>query len=405
MTISRTNEDSNEGGLASLFNNVTGAHSFINSPSNNINKIIDIGGAFGTNESVALTNNLNPAGNQVGSFENPSNFGFNYGEWTLIPNRTFSATVRLWGAGGGSHSYASTAYGGGGGHARASVVFLDSIPYTFWVGQGGTYAQHRGNSHWQRHTYRLGSTFGNGGGGTNNSGSGGGLSGLFFNTLGHESAGAGVGPNTHSNGAYSGVQTWFRTPSPQNALLIAGGGGGAGHNNQASHGQAGGGGGTSGNPGHNNTGGSQTAGGNAGYSDASAGSHFQGGHAAQGSVSGGGGGGWYGGGGGGHSGSHYNGGAGGSGHSLESASAGFRNFWIKSSYGELVTNSYLETSPSSHSNPVNMAAASTDPDWQYAGIGAGTAQVAGNSSSLKYLGQNTGWYSGTNGRITIRIDE
>jgi hypothetical protein len=404
MTIQRTRGDSDRSGIAVLINNTTSAHSHLDA---NINrKIVNIGGGFGAPEEY-----LGPAINQsylggVGGWHGRSAMGFSYGDWTLIPTRNFTAEVKLWGAGGGSHGHADNQYGGGGGFARAEITFLKEIPYTFWVGQGGFYSQGRYSTDYNKYNYRTAGTFGNGGGGGHNSGSGGGLSGIFFNTLGNDGgSGAGHGSlNTQSYGG--GVATWFRSPSQNNALLIAGGGGGAGHSNSGHHGQGGGGGGTSGNPGHNSPGGTQTAGGTHWINASQDGYAMHGGHGGNGSHAGGGGGGWYGGAGGSHHSSHYNGGGGGSGHSLELNSvSGYRNYWIKQIYSDIVRLSYLEVSPSSHSNAVNMAAGRDQSDWGYAGIGAGGANRSENTNTKKFLGGSNNYRDGMNGRVVIKVVE
>lgn len=406
MTTQRTNPS--QFGLAALLNNTTGAHSYLSvNPSQNTNKIIDIGGGFGNGAEERPASTASSYLGSVNSFNGAYGQGSSYGEWTLIPTRTFSAQVKLWGGGGGAHSQGGNSFAGGGGHARADINFLEGIPYTFWVGQGGFYSQGRYSTNENKFNYRTSGTFGNGGGGGHNAGSGGGLSGIFFNTLGFESQGSGHdnqgGGTSQSQG---GVSTWFRTPSQNNALLIAGGGGGAGHNSQSHHGQGGGGGGVNGNPGHNSPGGTQTGGGAAWTNGSQNGHALHGGHGGNGSHAGGGGGGWFGGAGGSHSGSHYNGGGGGSGHALDQNSvSGFRNFWIKQQRGDIVQNSVLEVSPSNHGTYVNMAAGRSDIDWQYAGIGAGAANHNSSTDTMKFLGFHGGWRNGTNGRIVIRVNE
>jgi len=406
MAIQRTNKESSKGGLASLFNNVTGSHSSLNSQRYE-EPIVNIGGGFGArgDGDGPATYDSNPG--EVDHWNRNPGFGSTFGEWTIIPNRDFVAEVKLWGAGGGSHGHGGNSYAGGGGYAKGDVVFLEGKPYTFWVGQGGFYSQARYGTNGNRYNYRTAGTFGNGGGGGHNSGSGGGMSGIFFNTLGFESQGAGHGGTGHSNNTeIGGVNTWFRTPSQNNALLIAGGGGGAGHSSTSHHGQGGGGGGAIGNAGHNAGGGTQTAGGANWTNGSQAGYAFHGGHGGVSTHAGGGGGGWFGGSGGSHTSSHYNGGGGGSGHSLELNSvAGYRNYWIKENVSNIVTNSYLEVSPSVHGTYVNMAAGRTNSDWGYAGVGAGSANHNSNSNDRKWLGFYQGWRSGTNGRIVVRVKE
>ena len=388
-------------------NNTTGAHSYVESPSNGINKVLDIGGGFGASQEATSPNVNTSYLGDVNQWNGAFGQGLTYGEWTIIPSRTFVAEVKLWGAGGGSHSHGGNSYAGGGGYARGEVIFLENIPYTFWVGQGGFYSQARYGTNGNRYNYRTSGTFGNGGGGGHNAGSGGGMSGIFFNTLGLESQGSGHNSQGHStNQEVGGVSTWFRTPSQNNALLIAGGGGGAGHNSQSHHGQGGGGGGANGNSGHIAGGGTQTGGGGSWTNGSQNGHQMHGGWGGNSTHCGGGGGGWFGGAGGSHTGSHYNGGGGGSGHSLELNSvSGYRNFWIKNQYGSLVNNSYLEVSPSAHGSYVNMAAGRNDADWQYAGIGAGAANHNSNTNAMKFLGFYSGWRSGTNGRIVVRVLE
>jgi len=155
--------------------------------------------------------------------------------WT-VPSGVTSATIKLWGAGGGSDSTGSGQYGAGGGFAEGTVSLTPSSTMYLVVGQGGALGTYGGSG-----------------------GSGGGYSGLFSSSVSHA-----------------------------NAIIIAGGGGGAGDNNRG--GVGGGLTGTQGDddsPQYNNggRGGTQSAGGdagNVGYSSASgvlptAGSALQGG--------------------------------------------------------------------------------------------------------------------------------
>jgi hypothetical protein len=407
MTIQRTSgpDRKEDFGLIYLLNNVTSEISPL-SVEEREEPLVNIGGGFGDGPSDPTPNNSEQ---RLGNYRRmtPSGFGFNYGDWTIIPQKTFIGEVKLWGAGGGSHGNGRNSSAGGGGHTRGEVTFLEGVPYTFWVGQGGSRPWRNYSTNGARWTYRANGTFGNGGAGGVDGGSGGGLSGLFFNTLGND-GGPGGG---HNNGGYGtsdyagGISTWFRSPSQNNALLIAGGGGGAGHHNSNHHGQGGGGGGTQGNVGHNSGRGTQSGGGSGGYNSAQAGFYMHGGSGGNGSHGGGGGGGWFGGGGGGHTSNHYNGGGGGSGHALDlHSTTGFRNFWIKEKYGEdFVRNSFTETSPSDHGNRVNMSAGRGDKDWDYAGLGGGFGNTVSNTNNSKFIGYHSPWYTGMNGRFVLRV--
>jgi len=155
--------------------------------------------------------------------------------WT-VPSGLTSATVKLWGAGGGSDSNGSGQYGAGGGFAQGTVSLTPSSTMYLVVGQGGALGTWGGSA-----------------------GSGGGYAGLFTSSVSHA-----------------------------NAIIIAGGGGGAGDDNRGGEG-----GGLTGTQGYDNSpqynnggrGGTQSAGGaagNVGYSSGSgvlptAGSALQGG--------------------------------------------------------------------------------------------------------------------------------
>jgi len=167
-----------------------------------------------------------------------------------VPAGAVTATVKLWGAGGGATTQASpyNDYGGAGGFASATIPVTPGQSLAIIVGQGG----------WNSTS----PTFGGGGGvsGTTDSGhypgTGGGYTGLF-------------------NGSVSQA----------NALVLAGGGGGAG--NTSDDGWSGGeGGGASGGASKSSVfGGSQTQGG----TNCNPGSALQGGYGTNGAGAGGGG--------------------------------------------------------------------------------------------------------------------
>ena len=326
-------------------------------------------------------------------------YGNKFGIWTIIPYRTFYGNVKVWGGGGGARSYdTGNAKGGGGGHSRATLKFIENIPYTVMVGQGGDHTTHRHSGTGGRGTFNPAGTFGNGGGGAQHGGSGGGMSGIFFNTFGNNG-----GPG-HGHGY---IGTPHRGPGRQNALIIAGGGGGSGHHNNSNHGQAGGGGGTTGNAGHNAGGGSQTGGGGNWSYGSQAGYAFHGGHAGDGSSSGGGGAGWFGGAGGAYHSNHHNGGGGGSGHLLDIHSqSGYPNFWIKQRYPDIVQLGETETSISAHQNNELNPARMSDVDWRGAGMGGGGQ---GNDTMTRVFG-GTGSgnlnynHAGYNGRVVVSFN-
>ena len=201
-----------------------------------------------------------------------------YGEYTLTPTNTFTASAKLWGAGGGMGPQVSNfnvAAGGAGGYAGGTVQFTNGNSFKLWVGQGGPVTPN-GNPGGS------GTAFGGGGAAYNyadgnwNSGAGGGLSGIFITSA-----------------------------TQANSVLIAGGGGGGGsaQSNSGAPVTGGAGGGTTGENGKGGSdgtggmGGTQSAGG-AGSTPASigtavAGSAVQGGSQTSSNTMGGGGGGGY----------------------------------------------------------------------------------------------------------------
>lgn len=205
------------------------------------------------------------------------------GDWTAVINNDVNVRVKCWGAAGGG-------YGGTGGFAQGRIAMTAGQTYKVRVGGGGKTA---GNT--------VGYTGGHGGGGlcgfsnnsstTYNTGSGGGLTGLFINSV-----------------------------SQGNSRIIGGGGGG-GRNGGGGGGSSGQNGSAAGN-GDAGNGGTQTAGGTIGSNSVSqynvghtAGSALTGGRGASGTTTrysgGGAGGGYFGGGGG--TGNNYVGGSAGGG--------------------------------------------------------------------------------------------
>lgn len=310
----------------------------------------------------------------VGGGERPyasypvNNFG--YGSYVFFPKNNFTGIVHMWGAGGGAYHDSGGRFAGGGGYAQAIINFVADVPYTFIVGEGG---------HWNS-----GATHGGGGRGHSSGGSGGGLSGIFFNT------------------DYIGTDVWNGSAAPvsqANALIIAGGGGGGGHHTQNSHyGQAGGGGGWVGKRAHAGDGGTQTRGGNAGYSNSQAGFALHGGHSGSNtSWLGGGGGGWFGGGGGGHSGSHHDGGNGGSGHIAYDSNIATQpnnalSRYIVQGFMEKAPGhfNYTDNRPANFTNPLNLS------EGRHAGQG-------GHGEGSGHHGGPKSTYNARNGKIVLTL--
>jgi len=241
---------------------------------------------------------ISPSFDGKSSWDSSSDGNLNigsHGQYTITPNATFTAVVKMWGGGGArGFQYTENAPGtttsrmtdgGGGGYTTATMVFNSGTSYILRIGEGGA-AQSVGST--GEATYVAGGI----GHTTSYGGSeGGGYSGIFEGSV------------THSN-----------------SRLIAGGGGGGGDSSYTTGGGAGG--GTSGQDANDGAsdmsqagyGGSSSAGGNPSqYNDATAGGQLTGGFA---NVSydshasmGGGGGGFHGGGGG-----NVAGGGGGSGY-------------------------------------------------------------------------------------------
>lgn len=328
-----------------------------------------------------------------------------YGEYIFVPSNDFIGYVEMWGGGGGCHSHVNTDTGntgGGGGYARSTIRFKKDIPYCIVVGQGGSHtnntiegcSQFFNNRMWQ-------STIGGGGQGYSSGGSGGGLSGIFYNSFGSVDYTPNGGTNRGNSQAGSQLISKKSTSYPQqaNALLIAGGGGGGGHTGGSNHGQAGGGGGTTSNASHNTTGASQTAGGNGGYGGIT-GIAMLGGQAGTGSShTGGGGGGWFGGGGGGHTTGHHNGGSGGSGHAIDLYSSG-----PNSNLLQFVSGSYLETSPSVYVGS-NASTSNTNQPAQAANArrNTSTGRGGGRSGSTPAPLYNSTHNIGGNGQVIISL--
>lgn len=268
--------------------------------------------------------------------------------YTIVPNFSFTASIKMWGAGGAglaSGDSSNPAKGGGGGYASGKFQFEYHKPYILIVGQGG---------------YKSGPvvdiyTIGNGGG-TNTLAScrfGGGMSAMFINSETQANAiiiaGGGGAGSTYSGGPYD---------------FTGGAGGGLdaerGHGYDVDTGQ-----------GSNNYfgyGGSQISGGLGAMNTANDGIALYGGHGSTGNVgsAAGGGGGYFGGGGSGGTASPSHGVGG---------SAGGGSGYLKSSVasGSLI---------------------------------AGSGNVSGNPSDLQRLGAGSGgttssFSSGSNGRIII----
>lgn len=122
------------------------------------------------------------------------------GQWTITPTSNFTASIKMWGAGGCARTLAEMKgsriiTGGAGGYSYGTMSFVKDTSYVMVVGQHGVTGV-------QSYT-----TGGGGYGRTSVVGQGGGLSGLF------------IGSYTHGN-----------------SVLIAGGGAGAGGNSSYGNG-------------------------------------------------------------------------------------------------------------------------------------------------------------------------
>ena len=162
--------------------------------------------------------------------------------YNLTPRETFTSTVILKGAAGGSDS--ALDYGGLGGSVKGTVKFEKGVAYKLVIGKQGTFVDNAINS-----------------GGIGNGGT----------AYGGNDTGTGI---QAAGGAGGGFTALFKGTSQQSfALLIAGGGGGAANNQTAGNGggSESSGAGTDGTSQGSNTsggkGGSLTAGGAAGIGD------------------------------------------------------------------------------------------------------------------------------------------
>ena len=173
--------------------------------------------------------------------DNFTNFEANKA-YELIPRGTFTSTITLKGAAGGSDG--ALDYGGSGGGVKGTVKFEKGVSYILIIGKEGPFVDNAINSG------------GEGDGGT---------------AYGGNDTGTGIQAAGGAGGGYTGL---FRiSVSQANALLVAGGGGGAANNQIAGNGGGSDseGAGTNGTSQGSNTsggkGGSLTAGGAAGIGD------------------------------------------------------------------------------------------------------------------------------------------
>ena len=158
------------------------------------------------------------------------------GIWTLTPNIDFTASVKMWGAGGsgrsGSYEYSGeVGCGGAGGYTYGTMSFVKDQTYILVVGQGGYLT---GSANGTR-------TIGGGGYGRRATGVmngiGGGLSGIFQGSYSHANSvmvaggGAAAGHAAYNGGNYfapaggglSGQGTTERFQAGQSGTQLAGG--------------------------------------------------------------------------------------------------------------------------------------------------------------------------------------
>ena len=180
--------------------------------------------------------------------------------YELTPRRTFTSTITLRGAAGGSDNALN--FGGLGGAVKGTVKFESGVTYKLVVGKQGVFVDNAINS-----------------GGIGNGGT----------AYGGNDTGTGIQAAGAAGGGFTGL---FReTVSQANALLVAGGGGGAANNQTAGNGGnsdsegAGTNGTSQGSNSSGGKGGSLTAGGDAGIGDnlqvGDSGTDLQGGNTGQ----------------------------------------------------------------------------------------------------------------------------
>ena len=173
--------------------------------------------------------------------DNFTNFASNT-SYKIIPRGTFTSTIILKGAAGGSDS--ALLYGGNGGGVKGTVKFEKGSEYFLLLGKEGSFEDAVVNS-----------------GGIGNGGT----------AYGGNDTGTGIQASGGAGGGFSGL--FKQNVTQANALLVAGGGGGAANGQTGGNGGGSGssGAGTDGTSSGSNTsggkGGSLTAGGDAGIGD------------------------------------------------------------------------------------------------------------------------------------------
>lgn len=151
-----------------------------------------------------------------------------YGDWTIVPLTNFSASVKIWGAGGGrgaTNAFSTAnAFGGGGGYAGGTFSATSGTTFVLRVGQGGLFTT--------TSIFESGTAFGGGGSGTNysdrqwNCGGGGGLSGIFVNSVTQANSVLIAGGGGGGGGYFGGGSGIYQSDDQ-----VSGGGGGSGRVN------------------------------------------------------------------------------------------------------------------------------------------------------------------------------
>lgn len=105
------------------------------------------------------------------------------GQWTITPTSDFTASIKMWGAGGTGNDNTGTFnkyMGGAGGYSSGTASFVSGIPYVLIVGEAGTMVVGINGP------YTIGGGgYGQGGDATTPNLRGGGLSGLFSQSYSH----------------------------------------------------------------------------------------------------------------------------------------------------------------------------------------------------------------------------